>query len=218
MILCNLIFWLNWFHILLIFSLKLLTFSFHRLDYTIYGTIFFHHFLMMAVTLLGCSCFNFLAHHDIDSQILLFTETQAKEMGIHTEKLTISPIFINAPIVASVIFSMFPMHPIFPFGLPHLLDCFYFFNLLVRLYLYLRIFYLKSFRLWRMMEFLRINFSRFIHIMLIPMILMYIEVWLREMVIIWKIPVLMVIRIWIIMKMLIWEEILSLKVVWAWQG
>ena len=58
------------------------------------------HFLMVGVALLGTSRLDLLAHHDVDSQVLLNVALQFKQPRMVNEELHVPPVLLRAPRVA----------------------------------------------------------------------------------------------------------------------
>ena len=61
--------------------------------------ILLHHFLMMAVTLNGCPSLYFVAHEDIDLQVLPLMVSEFQPLNIVFHKLVIFLVFWRRPVV-----------------------------------------------------------------------------------------------------------------------
>lgn len=85
----------------------------HHLNNILNAAVFFHHFLMMTVTLLGCSWFHLLAHHHVDSNIFFLANWKIKNSWICFQEIDVSFVFICIPIVGRQTFFCLPEDSIF---------------------------------------------------------------------------------------------------------
>ena len=66
------------------------------------GAVLVDHFLMVGVALLRAATFDLLAHHDVDSKILLNVEGQFKKSWMGNQELHVAFVLFHTPIVTRV--------------------------------------------------------------------------------------------------------------------
>jgi hypothetical protein len=63
------------------------------------------HFLVMAMTLMRCSCSHFFAHRDVDLEFGSFKIVQLKPISFCSQKIKVSVVFLLSPIIFYLLLS-----------------------------------------------------------------------------------------------------------------